>query len=319
MIFKIKIILILIFITYSNINVFAQNQPVRAYIDTNNILIGDQINLSISVNASKLQKVMFPVMPDSIGKVIFISQTKTDTLFSDNNVKYIKKFVITSFDSGEFVLNGFPVIITNQKLESDTFLTNNIYLKFRTVRVDTSQAFKDIKPIIEVPLSFWDFFPYILGLILIAVLIYIVLLIRKKYKKKEVVVKDYDPDIPPNLIALEGLRQLEAEKLWQKGLIKQYHSQLSEILRTYIERQFQIIALELTSIEIIHELQKKNMPSDTIFTLKSILDLADMVKFAKYNPLPDEHSTSMKNAFSFVEMTSYIIAPKEISEADKNV
>jgi hypothetical protein len=242
-------------------------------------------------------------MPDSIGKLIFLSKNKIDTLTKDKSLTFTQDFILTSFDSGEYVVPGFPILIIDKE-KTDTFITNTIFLKFRTVAVDTSQTFKDIKPIMELPWSIWDYYPFLLAILIAAILIYAYILIRKKLKRQKKEDIDYDPSIPPNLLAIEALRQLESEKLWQKGLVKQYHSQLSEILRTYIERQFKVIALELTTQEIIHELRLGNIYIDTVFTLKKTLELSDMVKFAKYQPIPDEHTTAIKNAFSFVERTS---------------
>jgi hypothetical protein len=176
-------------------------------------------------------------------------------------------------------------------------------LKFNTVAVDTTKPIKDIKPQLSAPFDWKGMFVYLLifaAIVLAGVVIYYLL---KRRKPKTSTREEYDPKIPPHIIAIEALKRLDGEKLWQKGQVKLYQTRLTEILRTYIERRFGILALEMISREIVDAISKLNIPNDIIEKMKYTLDTADLVKFAKYEPLPDENSLGMKNAIEFVNAT----------------
>jgi hypothetical protein len=111
------------------------------------------------------------------------------------------------------------------------------------------------------------------------------------------------PSRPAHEIALEALRKLETEKLWQEGRIKEYHSRMSDIIRTYIEQTLFINAMEMTTDLILCADQIKALNQRNKNELQELLERADLVKFAKFQPLANEHEASMKNAVSFIEST----------------
>jgi hypothetical protein len=104
-------------------------------------------------------------------------------------------------------------------------------------------------------------------------------------------------------VALERLRSLQSEQLWQRGKIKEYHSGVTDILRLYIEGRFGFAALESTSEEILTSGPIKSLPEDEREALREILTRADLVKFAKFQPVNEEHERSLRLAVSFVEST----------------
>jgi hypothetical protein len=106
-------------------------------------------------------------------------------------------------------------------------------------------------------------------------------------------------------VALRELDRIKDEKIWQKDKIKEYYSQVTEVLRVYIEDRFGIPAMEQTSGEIFTSFEiNKNLISDkTLLYLGRILPLADLVKFAKYFPFPDDHNIVLANAYLFVNDT----------------
>ena len=130
-----------------------------------------------------------------------------------------------------------------------------------------------------------------------------------KRKKKEPVPQIIIPKIPPHVTALEQLHKLKDEKLWQGGKLKEYHSALSDIIRQYIEHRFYINAMEQVSDEIMYSFRTVDLNDELKGKLRQILFLADMVKFAKEQPLPNENETSWNNAYEFVMATK-----KEIKE-----
>lgn len=310
-----------------NSNAFAQNLTVSVKSDTNKVLIGDQIKINLTVNSDEKTKIYLPVIPDTIGKIEVISRSNIDTVISDKNFTLNQNYIVTSFDSGSFV---FPSLTVLYEKKGQTTLypiqSDSLILNFNTIPVDTSQAIKDIKPPLEEPYTLADFIEYILiGLGVIVVTILVIYLLKRR-KKKEKIVQDYDPKVPPYLIALEDLKKLENEKLWQKGQIKKYYTLLTEIVRLYLERQFKIPALEMTSDEILQSLKSYKNPEnkqinfddDIINLLRTVFNIADMVKFAKYQSLPDENDLCMKNSVEIVKISAEIVKNSEKTLENSN-
>jgi hypothetical protein len=300
-----KTIWLVFLLCIAHYSLTAQSFVGKATVDTNNLLIGDQLHYIIITKSSAGTKILFPAIKDSIGKIEFLQTYKTDTLAQNGYISLRKSYLITSFDEGTHFIPGLPIYAINGKNgKIDTFYTNTVSVRFIPVKVDTTKPFKDIKPIMNEPIDFWEYLPYIVIVIIFVVLVFAGIRLWKKYKRKDTPGLNYDPSIPPHIIAKEALQQLENEKLWQKGQIKLYHSRLSDILRTYIERQYGFPAMEMTTSEIVGELKERNINAELTADLKKVLDLADLVKFAKYHPLPDENATSMALTYKFVDATT---------------
>ncbi|MFN3269432.1 MAG: hypothetical protein ACK42G_02480, partial [Candidatus Kapaibacteriota bacterium] len=141
---------------------------------------------------------------------------------------------------------------------------------------------------------------------------YLVYFFLKRKKTKEEIAEELK--LPPHVVALKELKELDAQKLWQRGEIKEFHIRLTEIIRKYIERRFSIPALEMISSEIIQSLhQIDTIDPNLTSKLQRSFEISDLVKFAKFVPLPDEHTFCMKVAYEFVEGTT----PKEDVEQPK--
>ena len=125
----------------------------------------------------------------------------------------------------------------------------------------------------------------------------------QKRKRKVLPIEEFVPKIPPHEIALEKLKKLEEEKLWQKGEVKLFHSNTTEIIREYIEQRFSIPALESTTDEILDNFKKVDLNGELKNILREMLVLADLVKFAKAKPLPDENEKTLQWAYQFVRET----------------
>jgi hypothetical protein len=160
----------------------------------------------------------------------------------------------------------------------------------------------DIKPPIEAPYGWSDIWPWLLGIVIIALTIYLL----KEYiftkKKKEVRIKP-KVVIPSDVIALNELAILKDKELWENGKLKQYHSEISEILRTYLEERFQILALELPTYDILKDLKKRNLQKEDLIMLTTILRRADLAKYAKSKPIDSENNESMDLSVNFVKNT----------------
>jgi hypothetical protein len=285
-------------------DLLSQNVTTKILTDTNNILIGDQATIKLSVHSDAPVNIILPAFPDTLGKLEVISRSSIDTVKSGYGLTLNQKYVVTSFDSG---LHVFPSLtIMYEKKEQTTLypvLTDSLFIKFNAVNADTSKAIKDIKPPLEEPYTLADFIDYILIGLGIIILAAAIIYYFKKRKPKDKSQPVYDPKIPPYILALEALKNLENEKLWQKGQVKKYHIKLTEIIRTYIEREFKIPALEMTTDEIVSSLGNNGFNDELIIHLRKAHEISDLVKFAKYQPIPDENSLCMKDAIEFVNRT----------------
>ena len=181
-------------------------------------------------------------------------------------------------------------------------------------KVDTTQAIKPIIGPLKIPIGFREMLPWILAaLAVILIVIAGIWYVRKRKKKEPVFRIKPKAVLPPHERALHELEKLRVKKLWQNGQVKEYHSELTEILRRYIEDRFAVPALEQTSAEIAASLTNHaGCPAGSLAELISLLVLADMVKFAKAKPLATENDASFTHAVEFVRATTGNLEVKEV-------
>ena len=259
-----------------------------ASLDTNCILIGEQINFSINNTISETE--VWPTYEEFLVEGIeIIKQAKLDT--NENIIS--QNFIITSWDSGSYYIPPIAFSATSK--------TQGLLLNVQTIILEKGTELKDIKQPMEARIGWSDIWPWLLGIFLVILIAYIL----KKYvfiKKEALKIEKPKVIIPADVIALKELITLEKAKIWQEGKIKEYHSSLSEIVRRYTEERFQFIALELTTDEIIDELKSK-LKQEQIQNLKTLLQRADLAKFAKSKPIESENTESMLLARNFVNNT----------------
>ncbi len=290
--------------------VFSQIMTIEAKLDSNKFLIGDQVKLHLLVTKPKGANLNFPILPDSLGNGIeIVERFKPDTISKNGDIiKLDQAYLITSFDSGRHAVPPIPFEFLRDSI-IDTLFTDSVFFTVNTLQVDTTKkTIYDIKAPIDEPFSIMEILGYIIwglaGLIVIILGYYA----YRKFRRKEPLIKiPQKPADPPHIIALRELDILKDKKLWQNNLIKKYHTELTDIIRRYIEARFIIPAMEMTSYEIIDALQHEKYLSDKNHSgLRQLLTLADFVKFAKAQPLPDENDLSIKNAYQFVNDTKLI-------------
>ena len=164
---------------------------------------------------------------------------------------------------------------------------------------------KDIKNVWSPRFVLFDYIPsyvwiILLVLLLIGVGVYLYIKYFRNRTQQDVIA---EAEIIPHEKALEELYKLKEEKLWQSGQEKLYYTQLIDILREYIDSRFSINAMEMTTTEILASLRANKETKLVEANLKTILEVADFVKFAKMRPLPEDNEASMRNAIKFVEST----------------
>jgi hypothetical protein len=245
-----------------------------------------------------------------------IQSYKIDTVKNGARYELIKKYGLTQFDSGKYTIPRIPVLINGKPSFSDS-----IKVEVNDVKVDTlKQKMYDIKDIakVESPLGSW--WIYLLILLAIGVIGYFVYkFIKKRQSQPKVEAIVYTSPIEK---ATSLLQQLEKKELWQKGEIKNYYSELTDIARNYIEEEIHIPAMESTTSELIEGLrkaakqQKLKLSNETVENLEKVLKQADLVKFAKVKPLDFEIEEDKKRISSSI-VTIHKSIPEIVEDNDE--
>ncbi|MBC8754176.1 hypothetical protein H2O64_05800 [Kordia sp. YSTF-M3] len=260
-------------------------QKVAAVVDSTQIKIGEEIKLSILVEADSTASVVFPEGDTLFIPLELLESYKADTIKKDAKYNLIKKYGLTQFDSGVYFIPKQKILI-NEK----PFFTDSIRIAVADVPVDTlKQKMFEIKSLVSVPKgssNWWKYLLIVLGLLAAfgAYFYYFVFQLKAKKKKKK------EAEIPPYDRALLQLNELDNSTLLLKSEYKDYYSELTNIVRQYIEEEVRIDALESTTEELIRKIEAQkdagylDLKDETIRNLKNVLQTADLVKFAKSKP-----------------------------------
>jgi hypothetical protein len=303
---KQNIILLFAFL-FAAFAVQAQQIKATARLDSTNILLGDQVNLILEIEHPKDAKVGFPNITDSLGHIEVLKKTISDTLELADKAwqKQLLQYTITCFDSGYYIIDPQWFTVT-QNGNTDSVQTNPVFLQVHTMQIDTTRGLTDIKIPYGAPVTLKEVTPYILGVLLVGAIIFLLLYSIKRKKKNQPLFKlPEKPKEPAHIIALRELDRIKNEKLWQKDKSKQYYSEVTDVIRTYIEDRFEIRAMEQTTDEIMDSFRyrKDLLGEKSMGNLSQILTLADLVKFAKYHPLPDDDNLTLVNSYFFINDT----------------
>ncbi|AXT51834.1 DUF4381 domain-containing protein [Aquimarina sp. BL5] len=276
---EVRGMLIICFLLVLSGNISAQ---VSAGIDSTSIQIGEEIRYKMLVEADSTQIVIFPE-GQTFSPLEVIESYKTDTTKSGNRFSLIKEYALTQFDSGSYTIPRQKVMIGDQ-----VFFTDSLKVEVRDVLVDTTkQKMYEIKPLVDVDASFFNWKKYIWWIIIPILLIGLIaffLLRRKKRKEAK------ENELPPYERAILALQRIDESHLLEQDSHKEYYSQLSDTARKYIDEEVYDHAMESTTDELIARLDEEiktgalNLDKQTIEELKSVLKTADMAKFAKSKP-----------------------------------
>lgn len=274
---------------------------VSATIDSSKILIGEQIQIHLSVKQDDKLVVHFPKITKTIVEGIeVINVSKPDTVkLGSGLIQITEHITITSFDSAQYYIPPFKFSING----ADTMETSPLSLMVNTVKVNASKNnIYDIKPIYKAKLDWGEvIFWIVLTLIVIGIIVSIVLYVlhrRNKTdgQKEEIVVN-------PLETAIKALDQIKAEKIWRQGKVKEFYTDVTMVLRQYIKNRYKIDALEMTSDEILDSLKKIKADEAAESSIKQILMVSDLVKFAKWTPSFNDNDAMLDNAYDFVNRT----------------
>ena len=264
---------------------FTQSNPtIKSEVDTTYIKIGEQINFKVTVETDSTSQVIFPE-GQTFSPLETVEALKTDTVKKLDRITLQKIYALTQFDSGSYTLPRQQIMVNGKP-----FFTDSVKIDVATVPVDTlAQKMYDIKPLINVEKSnghLWKILLWVLVVLLIAAgLLYWFVFRKKPLSEEEKVAL-----LPPFDRAILGLKQLEKSKYLIQDDYKSYYSELTDIVRSYLEEDVHVTALESTTDQLIDKLEmmkdagQLKLDHETIQQFKKVLQTSDLVKFAKSKP-----------------------------------
>ena len=279
----------------------------RAELATKEIEIGDQVFLTVKISAPPATEVqaLEPAYLNTVTGIELVEGKALNVVAETPERLLEQRFLITSFDTGYVAITPLPYAFRAADGGVDTAYTNDLLLKVSAYPVTDDSELQPIKGIIEEPRNWLDFWPLYLVLLLAGggYLAY------RAHQNRTRVAPPPPPPPPADLQALNSLQALEGKQLWQSGQTKLYYTELTDILRTYLQDQFGVQAKEMTSRQITTSLKKNvGMNGNMTGELAQLLQLSDLVKFAKATPAAELHPRSLERVRSFVRDSRAAVA-----------
>ena len=278
----------------------------RSRISRDSILIGDQVEWTLDFQLAPGEAVSISKPgAEPVPGVEALGEMALDTLSDKKGTLSLRgRIILTSFDSGSYVLPPLYVLMARADGSIDTLEYTGPRLAVNTIPIDTA-TFQphDIKGQIRYPLTFREVIPWVGLALLVAALVWLLVRwIRLRRQNRDFFGKPVVKD-PPHIVALRSLEKTRAQKLWQAGKQKQFYTQVTDALRQYIADRFDVAALEQTSAEMFHDLQDKDIEPELKEKLKDLFTTADFVKFAKHTASDQENENAIPTAIRFVNET----------------
>jgi hypothetical protein len=292
----------------------AQQVNAHARIDSSVYLVGDRIHVKVDLRHPRGLTIQ-PMVGDTVEGFVVLGRSGLEHI-TDTTSR--AEFVLSRYDSGDAAIPPLPFLyFVPNDTASHVAVTNQLVVTMQTVPPDTTKGMRDIKPVIDIPLSWEDIALYVvigLAVVGLCVLGYWLWKKRKRTLSGEVYTP---PQRPAHVVALEALADLKAKKLWQQGLVKEYYSDLTEIFRRYFEHRYNVPALEETTDEILSGLRDVRVDGGLLGPAEVILRRADLVKFAKATPTATDHEDAYRGVVSFVDKTKMLPMTPVVSDDGK--
>lgn len=278
---------------------------VSASIDSTTLMIGDQTDMHLQVTHEANERVEWPVYGETLQNGIeIVDRTIVDTTtLPDGRVQLNQYLTLTSFKDSLFAIK--PIAFVSGE---DTFWTDPMGLNvIQPFEVDTANAITDIKGIEKAPIWWWGIFRWVLlAFGILAAGVGIFFLVRWILSKRKPAEEPVNPELlrPADEVALEKLDAIKEKKVWRDGKVKEYQTELTDVVREYISRRFEVQSTEKTSDETLRELKPLLTDKELFAKLSKMLQLADLVKFAKWTTTPDENESALSTAYEFVKETT---------------
>ena len=270
------------------------------------LMLGDQTAMHLSVTHEATEQVLMPVLGEMLQDGIeIVDRTSVDTTtLPDGRIQLKQDLTLTSFKDSLFAIE--PLYVTSGE---DTFWTEPMVLNvIQPFEVDSTNAITDIKDIERAPIWWWGIIRWILLVLGILLLIDLAFWLWKKYDKiRHQEEEPINPELlrPADEVALEKLDAIKAQKIWKDGKVKEYQTELTDVVREYIGRRFDVQSTEKTSDETLRAM-KPLIDKELFGKLSKMLQLADLVKFAKWHTTPDENEMALSTAYEFVNSTKIV-------------
>ena len=287
---------------------------VNASIDSLLLLIGEQAHVKLEVSCPAEKELIMPTYPNNMlmEGIEILGEVKTDTQFLNKRSHMVvtQAYTVTSFDTAFYYIPPFDVLV-----DSVLYPSNSLALKVITFEVDTAnvEAICPIKDVMKRPITFVEILPLSGSIVLISVLCFLIPYLLRRYHDNKPILRrvTIEPKLPPHQVALAEMERIKEEKSWQRDNVKQYYTELTDALRMYMEDRFGFNAMEMTSDEIIAQLNGQP-DKEWIGELRELFQMSDLVKFAKYKPLINENDMNLINAIDFINKTKVeVVAPTE--------
>jgi hypothetical protein len=276
---------------------WAQEPKISARTDSAQYKVGSWILLHVDADLPPAVDSLSVVVKDSLGAFEILNVESLPA--SAGHQEWA--FRLTTFDTGKVFV---PPMVFAYRSRGDTLTrvayANPVPLDIASIPVDYKGDIKDIKPPLDAPWKFEDFLPYLVVLALVIAVGCAYWYYRRMKKRREASYVPPKPAIPPWRVALSALHTVEDQRLWQQGRVKEFYSSTTEIIRRFLEDQYQLLALESTSDEILDQLKRVSVAQSLMKEFRSFFTTADLVKFAKYLPTPEENDQELTWAYHFV-------------------
>lgn len=266
-------------------------------ISTDYIKFGEPIVLKITVKTGQKDTIIFPTITDTLSEKFEVLRQKKDTLRKNNSIFISDSIIFSAYEEGTFSVPPQRILVNSKE-----YFTPSYKVTVAPVVTDSVKTpLFDIKSIVQIPKNVWDYIQPYLGYVLILLVILvcvIIYLIRRKKKKSETHKSE------PDVLAIKRLKKLKKSNYIAKDLYKKYYSELTSIIKEYMEARWNFPATKLLSDDLLEYLKKEKwIDENEIENLSGIFKTSDLAKFAKYKPTPEETKLHMEKAINFINLT----------------
>lgn len=290
---KFKIFIVYFFIAV----ILIRAQIPVSKISTDNIKFGEPIVLKITVKTGQKDTIIFPTITDTLSEKFEVLRQKKDTLRKNNSIFISDSIIFSAYEEGTFSVPPQRILVNSKE-----YFTPSYKVTVAPVVTDSVKTpLFDIKSIVQIPKNVWDYIQPYLGYVLILLLILvcvIIYFIRRNKKKSETHKSE------PDVLAIKRLKKLKKSDYIAKDLYKKYYSELTSIIKDYMEARWNFPATKLLSDDLLEYLKKEKwLDENEIENLSVIFKISDLAKFAKYKPTPEETKLYMEKAINFINLT----------------
>lgn len=312
-----KILFIAIFSCFCTMVHSQVNVDVK--IDSVQLFIGEQTDITLNVSLDAKQTLQLPdikngneIIPNV--EVVTVHRPDTNLLNDGKRMEISQRYTVTAWDSSFYYLPPFEV-----KVDGKVYKSNALALNVYTVDIDTLHLdhFFPPYPIMEPPFSWDDWSAPVFAAFLVVFLFIICIVLYYHIVNGKPIVRIIRRKkvLPPHKVAMDEIQRIKADRMWAEEDSKEYYTQLTDTLRTYIRERYGFNAMEMTSSEIIEHLLNEN-DEEALKELRDIFTTADLVKFAKHSTLINENDANLMAAMEYVNQTKLEVDPNAKPEPE---